>query len=157
MAAFGKERGARFRLFYILRNPIDRIESHIAHNLARREKARARGGLDVARMENAIAVSRYASQLDRLMRRFSREDVLILDFDELRSDPQALAARAFAFLGLDPLDGLEAMPPANPRREAAGEFRLADDQRASLREALREDVTALRDRYGVAVDKWGIL
>lgn len=154
MARFAAERGARFKLIYIVRDPVDRIESHVAHNIARRPQ-RPPGG-DFA---HPIAVSRYASQLDRFLRRFPREDLLVLDFDDLRADPRALVGRALGFLGLEIPPDFAVRPPANPRRDAHGaaEFRLDADQRALLRAALRDDVAALRDRFGLDVAKWNIL
>lgn len=159
MKRFATERGARYRFFYILRNPVDRIESHLAHNIARRERDANSEAIDPARLESALAVSRYASQLKRYARHFPREDLMILDFDELTRDPRALLDRAFGFLGLETPADLEIRPPANPRRDAHGSagFRLGDAPRAQIRDALRDDVAELRDRFGVDVSRWNIL
>ena len=154
MARFAAERGARFKLIYLLRDPVDRIESHVAHNIARRPGRPTSGPF-----AEEIAVSRYARQLDRFLRRFPREDLLLLDFDDLRADPLALVGRALDFLGLETPPDFAVRPPANPRRDANGsaEFRLDEGQRATLRAALRDDVADLRDRFGVDVAKWNIL
>ena len=159
MKRIADERGAQFRFFYILRNPIDRIESHLAHNIARRARDGSGANLDPARLEGALAVSRYASQLKRFTRQFPRRDLMILDFDDLAADPRGLVDRAFGFLDLETPADLEIRPPANTRRDAHGSasFRLDDATRTQIRDALRDDVTELRDRFGVDVTKWDIL
>lgn len=154
--AFAAREGVRFKLIYILRDPADRIESHLAHNIARGRVASDPGEDTMAR---ALEISRYARQLDRYARLFPPKDLLVLDFDDLRADPRALVARCLAFLGLEPPAEFDGAVPSNPRRDANGsaEFRLDAGRRAAIRAELREDVTALRDRYGVDVSGWGVL
>jgi len=158
MKALGRSHGARFKFLYILRNPIDRIESHLAHSIARRANGPGRA-IDPDNIEGALAASRYALQLRRYLRHFPREDLMLLDFDELRENPRALVGRAFDFLGLETPADFAIRPPSNPRRDAGGSaaFRLDEARRAAIRDALRADVTELRDRFGVEVGRWDIL
>lgn len=149
----------RFRFLYIMRNPIDRIESHLAHNLSRRQRL-PKFDLANRRLRQAVAVSRYAYQLDLFRDGLGRDpEVLLLDFDELRENPLAATARCVAHLGLDPDFAFTPIEPANVRRpsESGETFRLDAAQRALLADSLRDDVAALRDRYGFDVSRWGVL
>lgn len=46
-----------------------------------------------------LSLGRYAEQLERYYRRFPPEQILVLDFAQLRSDPTAVLARVLGFLG----------------------------------------------------------
>jgi hypothetical protein len=148
--------GGNFRYIYILRNPIDRIESHVAHNIA---KGRTRfDAVDGRLPRHVVQVSRYAYQLDTFRAALGDPEILLLDFDALRAAPLAVAERCVEFLGLEPF-AFAAVEPANTRKSEnrASEFRLAAEQRALLARRLRRDVRRLRDHYGFDVSGWGIL
>lgn len=97
--------GLRPRLIYTVRDPFARIESHYQHI---RHLPFEHDPLD----EEVLAVSDYALQLDQFATVFGREAILVIDFDDLTGQPAETAARAAAFLGLDP-------PPARTTYEAA--------------------------------------
>lgn len=151
--AYRQRTGATFRMLYILRNPIDRAESHIAHNISK-----GRCGHDdySSVMRHAIDTSRYAMQLARYRRIAGPDGLLLLSFDELRTDPQALLQRSARFLGLDDFT-FEIRPPSNVRSAVndSTSFRLPEVERAWLRAALAEDMGTLGRKYGFDVSGWG--
>lgn len=57
----------------------------------------------------------YAIYLDRYLERFAPEQILVLRFAELQTDPTAFFARVFAFLGVPPIDLPALRAPHNPR------------------------------------------
>ena len=71
--------------------------------------------------------SRYVRQLDAFRADISDPKILILDFDELKSDPMATLGRCVDFLGIDPFR-FTPISPKNVRKSAnrADEFRLSD-------------------------------
>lgn len=98
--AFMQRHDAEAFVIYLMRHPIERIESHLrhmAHGRPRRivfERRRV--------LESAILCSSYATQLEPWVAAFGRERVLLLSFDELRHAGDALLARTCRFLGVDP-------------------------------------------------------
>lgn len=87
------------QLIVILREPVDRVWSHYWYNhglgidartfervLAReiRDPSNAPRGLPIG----YLACSRYADRLERYMVRFPRDQLLVLFYDDLRSDPR---------------------------------------------------------------------
>lgn len=93
------------RLIYLVRDPIERIlaeyveqvQWHAAHGSLADELA------DAADPAHAtMASSRYATQLEEFLRRFPREQILVVDLAELGADVTATMARVFAFLDLTP-------------------------------------------------------
>lgn len=56
---------------------------------------------------------RYAEQIERYFRTFGEDRVLILEFQDLQRDVEAVARRVFSFLGLDPEIQLPAIPASN--------------------------------------------
>jgi hypothetical protein len=123
------------RLAYILREPVDRIESHLAHTLHFTGRLKA--------LNHCIRTSRYALHLDKFTAHFPRESILLLDFDELCRDPSAVLARVCRFLSIEPFDGRTVV---HNRRGV--EFELDAPRRAELAKALRGDVERLIESYG---------
>jgi hypothetical protein len=99
--------GGHFRLIYIMRNPLRRMESHARHaQLFRTEVNEVRSsrrdhGLDHGVSEISIAVSDYAAQIDRFRRYYDRGEMLLLVSEELQRDPKPVIDRIFDFLSLE--------------------------------------------------------
>jgi Sulfotransferase domain len=144
----------RKRLIYILRNPIDRIDSHIAHNIAkgRLPNARVRGP-EIGDL--AISVSSYAKQIKEYEDAGLLSDMLLVDFVELSESPQTLVDKICDFLGVARFTAPD-MDALNTRRLA--QTFLTDEAHEYCRAALRPDVQALIDRYQfVPARAWGIV
>lgn len=82
------------RLVYVLRDPVERLLSH--YNFA----AAMGRSIDAAAIEHMIMTSRYAFQLAQYHDHFAPDRILIVDFDELRSDPLTVLRRIGAFTGI---------------------------------------------------------
>lgn len=129
------------RIVYIMRDPVDRIESHIAHKVARDEWQEK---YDVAMLRDT---SCYASQIEAYEAAGLLPGMLLLDFDELCREPVAVAARVLDFFGLDPIK-LKAVPPQNTRRTER-RF-MSEDEAATWREDLADDTRRLIEKYDFA-------
>lgn len=88
--------GIRPRLIYLVRDPIERIESHVNYI---RITSRRRISFEDS---YPIDVSRYARQIDPFVEAFGREAIRIVDFAHLRADPYVVCADLHAWLGLEP-------------------------------------------------------
>ncbi|MGB0721632.1 MAG: sulfotransferase domain-containing protein [Gammaproteobacteria bacterium] len=87
--------GLRPRFIYLVREPLARIESHYNFMLPQ-------PGWDLPiTHENLINTSRYHLQLSRFLDVFPRDDLLVLDFADLRDRPDQLLARVCSFLDID--------------------------------------------------------
>jgi hypothetical protein len=88
------------RLVYIVRDPIDRMVSGYK---ALRAIGRERLPIDVAFRKRPMYtdIGRYTTQLDRFMEHFSREQLLVLVFDDLRDDAGTVVNRVFDFVGVE--------------------------------------------------------
>ena len=132
------------RLIYILREPIDRIESNLAHGLRNKGKP--------ARLSTCIRTSQYARHLNSFTAHIPRDNILLLDFYQLTHDPAAVLAQTCDFLGID---RFFAQTVAHNKRGV--DFRLDAAERARLAEILRPDVQMLIDRYGFEPAKGWLL
>lgn len=122
------------KLAYILREPVDRIESHLAHRLHHGPKAEA--------LSHCIRTSSYAMQLDRFTSQLPRENILLLDFEKLRRDPAAIQAQLCDFLAIDQFVSHSVI-----HNKRGIEFRLDAKQRSELTATLRPDVERLIRSY----------
>lgn len=86
------------KLIYIVRDPIDRILSHLFHNY----DALSLHGADalVRRDPHYIATSKYWMQIERYLEWFPQERILIVDLDDLSRDPVTTLTNVFRFLGV---------------------------------------------------------
>lgn len=89
-----------FKFIYILRNPLDRIESHYTHLEAWSGEPGVKPFSEGIEAE-IIDTSKYAMQIEEYYKRFSAENILLLNFDELKSDPLNLLKKICDFLDID--------------------------------------------------------
>ncbi len=89
------------RLLYIVRDPIDRIAAHWVHNYS---KGRHHGQLEAILKPNTSYIdrSRYAMQLERFLAVYPREQVLVLENEDLRARRAETLRKVFEFAGADP-------------------------------------------------------
>ncbi len=90
------------RLIYIVRDPLERIAAHYVHNFAkRREKGDLRETL-LHPNTSYVARSQYFTQLQRFLDHYDREQILVIENNDLREDRAETLRKVFAFAGVDP-------------------------------------------------------
>ena len=92
--------GLRPKLVYVVRDPFVRIELH--YNFMLQNSAWTRGITD----ENLVQTSNYYLYVSDYSRVFGREELLILDYERLSSDPLGAVNRVCEFLGLTPIEAI---------------------------------------------------
>ena len=157
------------KLIVLVRNPVDRAYSHYHHEVALgRETVSFEDALDAedgrtrgeeARLAAELgyfsrawwnytykARGRYAEQLERWLKVFSREQLLILPSEELLAHPERTHARVLGFLGAAPhlLDSYPRVfereyEPMSPKTRAALAAEFAEPNRR-LYELLGRDL-----------------
>jgi len=83
------------RFIYIFRDPFERIESH--YNSGRFNSSWNYSILD----PHLISVSNYYMQLVQYLELFRRENILLLDFTRLKTEPRGVLTDIYDFLQLD--------------------------------------------------------
>jgi len=88
------------RLIYVVRDPIDRIQSHYLHRLRRGREWRP---IEKALFADPdyLDTSRYAMQIDRYLEHVDRDRLLVITSDALRGDREATMRTVFRFIGVD--------------------------------------------------------
>jgi hypothetical protein len=90
------------KLIYMIRDPLERIAAHWVHNYAkRREKGTLAETLTHANT-SYVTRSMYAMQLERFLRFYDRDRVLVFQQSELRHKRMDTLRRIFDFIGVDP-------------------------------------------------------
>lgn len=90
------------RLIYLVRDPIDRIAAHWVHNYSKGRHTGELAETIVKPTASYIDRSRYAMQLERFLEHFDREQILVLENEELRNRRDQTLRRVFEFVGADP-------------------------------------------------------
>lgn len=114
------------RLLTCLRDPVERTFSHYLY-LVRSGLTRQPFEQALEHFPELINNSRYATHLEPYLERFGKERLLVLFFDDLKSDARGFANTVFTFLDLPYLDTLpyeqRVLPASRPRSQ--GLARLA--------------------------------
>ncbi|UHD15465.1 sulfotransferase [Thiocapsa bogorovii] len=107
--------GPEARIIYIMRDPIHRIESHLAHDFAAKRLERPefdRTALDIGRY---VACSDYARQIKPWINAFERRNVLPVIFEDYVRARYDCARSVASFVGLDPTRLPARSAVSNPR------------------------------------------
>jgi hypothetical protein len=173
---------ASFKLVYLVRDPVARIESHLTHGVFKGWLGERKHIKD---HPHVLAVSRYAYQLDAFLEHFPADDILVVSLSELKQQPRAVVDRVLAHIGLDADFELNTDSQHNSSREKTvdrGLWRvlgktgplgqalptgvrrflgegverqvLSPDERAFVAGELADDMQRLRDEHGVDTDAW---
>lgn len=86
--------GLKPKFIYVVRDPFERVVSHF-HHITRKSTWRS-----VVRSSQVISTSNYFMQLERYAEYFPREDILIVDFDDLKANPRQTVENVYEFLGV---------------------------------------------------------
>ena len=95
-----KVHNVNFKFVYILRNPLDRIESHYTQGRKFLHQD-SLSPLSSGVKEEIIDTSRYAMQIDEYYKRFPAENILLINFEDLKQNPDVLLKQVCEFLAID--------------------------------------------------------
>ncbi len=90
------------KLIYILRHPYGRIVSQFLWGERNNFAQGTFNEVLEKRFDVMLAFSSYASQLKRYLAHFSKDQILVLPFEGLSNQPEALVRNVFDFLDVDP-------------------------------------------------------
>lgn len=91
------------RLVYLLRDPIDRMRSLYQHRLSTRIESRSFEQV-LEEEPDYLDSGRYATQILRYREHFESEQMLVVGFEQLRDDADAVVGRVFRHLDLPLVD-----------------------------------------------------
>lgn len=149
MAGYLEKHGLEARLVYSLRDPLERIRSHLTHMRAHGRDERLTMVEEGSLQGHALALSMYAHQLDRILEHFERSRLEIVRFERLAEDTTPVVRELLEALDLDPErleSGKEVHNPTTEQyrksiawraSEAVGLDRLTDRLPESLLDRVR--------------------
>ena len=130
-----REAAPETRLLVLLRDPVDRMLSGLAH------QNRVGMASDGATIADAVQRGFYARALGRWLEHFESNQLLVLQYERCALEPETQLAATLDFLGLPRLTG---GPAASSWSGGSGRLPGADDElRRRLVELYAPDVTAL--------------
>jgi Sulfotransferase domain len=138
------------RFIYLLRNPIDRLASHVAHNQHAWRRPAPANCTEVcllAEHEHYLNVSRYYLQLTQFFRHFSKTQFLVLTTDELKADPNRFMRKVYSHLGVRFSETDYERGKRHLRTPARRKINPTGHERSLLQRALASDVRKLREEF----------
>jgi hypothetical protein len=89
------------KIFFFMRDPVDRIESH--YNFAKYFVQKEDRSMEQAVKEQSefIATSMYFKNISRYLEHFPKEQIFLIWFDDIKERPDELLERIYTFLGVD--------------------------------------------------------
>lgn len=128
----------RTRLLVLLRDPIERFRSGLAHH------RRDRGRLTAQAYQEALTRGLYGEALQPWTACFPSEQILVLQYERCTGNPAAQLARTYRFLGLEPFvhEGIEKRVNVSEHNPE-----LEEGVRRRLVEVFEPDVRALVQRF----------
>ncbi|MCB0005007.1 MAG: sulfotransferase [Anaerolineales bacterium] len=137
------------KLIYMVRHPVDRIESHYHHRLI---QGKVSGEIEQEILAEPLYVdrSRYAFQLEPYLEYFPRNQLLLLLFEEFVAAPEATLSQIATFLGIA-AEGFEGID--DQRRNVSAQRRAPRKNwfallRAPLQSALTQRVPQKLKTFG---------
>jgi hypothetical protein len=128
------------RLLLMVRDPVERFRSGLAH------QKRHRASVTGATTADAVARGFYHQALTHWCDHIKADNLLLLQYERCTQDPVGELARTYRFLGLD-----DSFVPPDLRRSVGpttgAKVDLAADARRRLVEAYRPDVEALAAQF----------
>ena len=128
------------RLLLMVRDPVERFRSGLAHQW------RHRGAITATTVSDAVARGFYHRLLTQWSEHFDRARLLVLQYEQCTRDPAGQLARSYRFLGLD-----DTFVPSHLHRPVGpttdGKVDVADDAVSRLIGAYRSDVEALAGQF----------
>lgn len=144
------------RLIYLVRDPIERMVSDWAMGVGSgHEKRPLEEALRDRDTHHYLSRSSYHLQLGRFRAHYRREQILVVDADELRHARRKTLREVFRFLGVD--EGHASL--RDLRRHNRTGRRLPEpspELRAWLADELRDDVARLRADTGRSFSRWSL-
>jgi len=89
------------KLIFVVRNPIDRMISHHAHNCGKGVEHRTlESMINELPESNYLQTTRYFFQLSFYLKYFDRDQILLICSEELRKEPHRIMEKIHKFLGV---------------------------------------------------------
>lgn len=146
-AAAMRASGLNFKFIYIVRNPLERIISHLSHRLSRNE--------DINRdfLELAILFSSYGTQLTEFLYGFPEAQILVIEFTDFLGDRKNLMQQVQDFLELPHHRfELEGEIHSNASSKRVG---LNDASLKQIHDRLHEDMLLFKKLTNFDIKRWG--
>ncbi|HTU37560.1 MAG TPA: sulfotransferase [Acidimicrobiales bacterium] len=128
------ETAPRAQLLVLLRDPVERFGSGLAHHRGHR------GALTAEVYADALVRGFYGQALEEWRRHYPPEQILVLQYERCVQDPWGELERTYQFLGLPPFRPDAVTEHVNKKRT---EVALPDDACRRLREVYAPDVMKL--------------
>jgi len=111
-----KDKYPDVKLIVALRNPIDRLMSNHKHEI---RIGHLQGGdttVESGIKNNPTYVDQgmYATHLKRWYKHFDKEQILVINYDDVRSDAQTVEQTLYQFLGLTSVSNFDNLEKSNP-------------------------------------------
>ena len=145
--------GSNVKLIYIMRDPAERMRSHYLHIIRNSNTSGDYSKVFNEVKDIMVKTSCYHYQLQPYVETFGRDNLLLLEFDELRNNRPAMIRKLKDFLKLPLSDNVNLLSAtnvgSNRRQFDPDALQLKPETEAWLQDVFAEDTRLLRRDYGL--------
>ncbi|WP_210447115.1 sulfotransferase family protein [Vibrio crassostreae] len=145
------------KIIYLVRDPIKRLESQLAHHISR-------GELDVDLInagmwkENThlFNLSSYNQRISPFVRNLGKDNILVITLEELIHNYRETLYKIESFLSLSHFSDYSELKKSNPRRQTLGADKVSfgSDDMSHIYDVLKEDIELFKGKFSIDSKKW---
>ena len=147
------------KLIYIMRNPIERIESQLAHHISRNEmELETFKNGKWKNIKHLFNLSSYAMQIDQFAKYFNKNNIMLILFEDMVNNHKDVLKKICTYLEIDNYIECPNIKADNLRRKTQGAeaIKLTDSDKDYIKNKLKDDILTLKNKYNVDITKWNI-
>ena len=148
--------GMDVRLVYSVRDPIDRVESHMIHNAGKGYFDPDNKQQREETLLQAINVSNYEYQISPYERYFPPERIKVITTESLLSDPERILAQLSDYFSIDSSFSFEKFARRPRKFKNKIDIVLSRKEIKLIRKSLLADVEKFAKRYEIDTNLWRV-
>jgi len=144
------------RIFLFVRNPVERAWSHTVMNLVKFDGRKVED-IPASQFHRFFERSKEQGLYTRIIERwsnvFSKEQLFVGFYDDIRADPIGLLSRACAHIGVSTNVDFNGFPCRSVVNRGLG-VAMPAEHRRYLEEMFRDEIARLEELFGSSVTRW---
>lgn len=147
------------KLIFMLRNPVDRAWSGLLMHFFKRKEMDEQAlsedkMLNYLKKEAVVKRGFYTKSMERFLNFYDKEQLLVLDFDRISSEPEEVLREVFNYIGVSSDLSEFKFDPSKKVHTRKKDLEMPDAVRSFLEETYKPELEILSKTYPEIASKW---